>query len=92
MREWVVVGRVGVGGGRACGSGWWPSSCGGSWAVTVVVVGEGVEVVGDGARWSEVGRGVVVVVMGEGLGMGWLSEVREVGWGGVVVVVIRGGG
>jgi hypothetical protein len=34
--------------------------------VTVVVVGEGVEVVGDGARWSEVGQGVVVVVVGEG--------------------------
>jgi hypothetical protein len=67
-------------------------SGGGSWAVTVVVVGEGVEVVGDGTRWSEVGRGVVVVVM-EGSGMRWLSEVREVVRGRVViVVVIRGGG
>jgi hypothetical protein len=45
--------------------------------VTVVGVGEGAEVVGDGARWSEVGWGVVVVVMGEGSGMRWLSEVRE---------------
>jgi hypothetical protein len=33
--------------------------------------------VGDGVRWSEVGRGVVVVVVGEGSGMRWLSEVRE---------------
>jgi hypothetical protein len=67
-------------------------SCGGSQAVTVVVVGEGVEVVGDGARWSEVGQEVVVVVVGKGSGMRWLSEVREVGQGGVVIVVIRGGG
>jgi hypothetical protein len=68
-------------------------SCGGSQAVTIIVVGEGVEVVGDGARWSEVGRGVVVVVVGEGSGMRWLSKVREVGRGRVVViVVIRGGG
>jgi hypothetical protein len=66
-------------------------SCGGSRAVTVVVVGEGVEVVGDGARWSEVGWGVVVVVMGEGSDMRRLSEVREVGRGGVIIVV-RGGG
>jgi hypothetical protein len=51
--------------------------CGGSRAVAIVVVGEGVEVVGDGARWLEVGRGVVVVVVGEGSGMRWLSEVRE---------------
>jgi hypothetical protein len=36
-------------------------------------------VLGDGARWSEVGRGVIVVIVGEGLDMGWLSEVREVG-------------
>jgi hypothetical protein len=69
--------------------------CGGSRAVTVVVVGEGAEVVGDGARWSEVGQGVVVVVVGEGSGMRWLLEVREVGQGRVVIVVIvvvRGGG
>jgi hypothetical protein len=49
-------------------------------------------VLGDGVGWSEVGWGVVVVVVGEGLGVGWLSEVREVGWGGVVIIVIRGGG
>jgi hypothetical protein len=56
-------------------------------------VGEGAEVVGDGVRWSEVGRGVIVVVVGEGSGMRWLSKVREVGRGGVVVVVvIRAGG
>jgi hypothetical protein len=44
--------------------------------------------------WLEVGWGVVVVVVGEGLGVGWLSEVREVGQGRVVVVVVvfRGGG
>jgi hypothetical protein len=48
---------------------------------------------GDGVGWSEVGQGVIVVVVGEGSGMGWLSEVREVGQGGVVVIiVIRGGG
>jgi hypothetical protein len=36
---------------------------------------------------------VVVVVVGEGLGVGWLLEVREVGWGRVIIVVIiRGGG
>jgi hypothetical protein len=52
-------------------------------------VGEGVEVVGDGVRWLEVGWGVVVVVVGKGSGMRWLSEVREVGRGGVVVIVIR---
>jgi hypothetical protein len=71
-------------------------SCGGgSQAVTVIVVGEGVEVMGDGVRWLEVGRGVIVVVVGKGSGMGWLSEVREVGQGGVVIiiiVVVRGGG
>jgi hypothetical protein len=39
-----------------------------------------------------VGWGVVVVVVGEGSGVGWLSEVREVGQGGVVVIIIRGGG
>jgi hypothetical protein len=50
-------------------------------------------VVGNGAGWLEVGWGVVVVVMGERLGMGWLLEVRVVGWGGVVIVIIiRGGG
>jgi hypothetical protein len=65
-------------------------SCGGSRAVTIVVVGEGAEVVDDGVRWSEVGWGIVVVVVGEGSGMRWLSKVREVGWGRVVVV--RGGG
>jgi hypothetical protein len=64
--------------------------------VTVIVVGEGAEVVGDGARWSEVGQVVVVVVVGEGSGMRWLSEVREVSQGRVIVIVIiiviRGGG
>jgi hypothetical protein len=55
--------------------------------VTIVVVGEGVEVVGDGTRWSEVGQGVIVVVVGEGSGVGWLSEVREVGRGRVIIVV-----
>jgi hypothetical protein len=35
-------------------------------------------VLGDGAGLSEVSQRVVVV-MGEGLGVGWLSEVREVG-------------
>jgi hypothetical protein len=45
--------------------------------VTIVVVGEGVKVVGDGARWSKVGRGVIVVLVGKGWGMRWLSEVRE---------------
>jgi hypothetical protein len=57
-------------------------------------VGEGAEVVGDGVRWLEVGWGVVVVVVGKGLGVGWLLEVREVGRSGVVVVIIvivRGG-
>jgi hypothetical protein len=49
-------------------------------------VGEGAEVVGDGARWSEIGRGNVVVVVGEGSGMGWLLEVREVGQWEVMVV------
>jgi hypothetical protein len=71
-------------------------SCGGSRAVTIVVVGEGVEVVGDGVRWLEVGWGVVVVVVGKGSGMRWLLEVREVGQDGVIVVivivVVRGGG
>jgi hypothetical protein len=56
--------------------------------VTVIVVGEGAEVVGDGVR--EVGRGVIVVVVGEGLGMRWLLEVREVGWGRVVIIVRSG--
>jgi hypothetical protein len=52
-----------------------------------------VKVLGDGVGWSEVGQGVVVVVMGERSGVRWLSEVREVGRGGVIVVVIiRGGG
>jgi hypothetical protein len=70
----VVVRHEGVGGGRChvVVVSWSPS----------FVVGEGAKVVGDGARWSEVGRGVIVVVVGEGLGMGWLSEVREVGWWG----------
>jgi hypothetical protein len=66
-------------------------SYGGSWAVTIIVVGEEAEVVGDGVRWSEVGWGVVVVVVGEGSGMRWLLAVREVGRGRVVIVV-RGGG
>jgi hypothetical protein len=61
-------------------------------AKVVNVKGEGADVVGDGARWSEVGWGVVVVVVGEGSGMRWLSEVREVGWGGVIIIIIRGGG
>jgi hypothetical protein len=58
------------------------------------MVGEGAEVVGDGARWLEVGRGVVVVVVvvGKGSGMRWLSEVREVGQGRVIIVVRGGGG
>jgi hypothetical protein len=34
---------------------------------------------------------VVVVVVGEGSGVGWLSEVREVGRGRVVIIIIRGG-
>jgi hypothetical protein len=37
-------------------------------------------VLGDGAGWLEVGWGVVVVVVGEEPGVGWLSEVREVEW------------
>jgi hypothetical protein len=49
-------------------------------------------VLGDGVGWSEVGQGVVVIVVGEGLGVGWLSEVKEVGRGGVIVIVIRGSG
>jgi hypothetical protein len=32
--------------------------------------GEGAEVLGGGAGWSEVGWGVVVVVVGKGSGMG----------------------
>jgi hypothetical protein len=65
--------------------------CGGSQAVIIIVVGEGAEVVGGGVSWLEVGWGVVVVVVGEGSGMRWLSEVREVGQGRVVII-IRGGG
>jgi hypothetical protein len=45
-----------------------------------------------GRKWA---GGVVIIVVGEGLGVGWLSEVREVGRGGVVVVIIiiiEGGG
>jgi hypothetical protein len=49
-------------------------------------------VLGDGAGWSEVGQGVIVVVVGEGLGVGSLSEVREVGRGKVIIIVIRGEG
>jgi hypothetical protein len=46
--------------------------------------------VDDGARWSEVGQGVVVVVVGKGSDMRWLLQVREVGRGWVIIV-IRGG-
>jgi hypothetical protein len=95
----VVVRREGAGGGHC------DLSCGGSQAVTIIVVGEGAEVVGEGAevvgegaevvgegaRWLEWGWGVVVIVVGEGLGVGWLLEVREVGWGGVIVVVVGEG-
>jgi hypothetical protein len=56
--------------------------------VVVVVLDERAEVVGEGARWSEVGQGVIVVVVGERSGMGWLSEVREMGWGEVVIVIV----
>jgi hypothetical protein len=69
--------------------------CGGGRAVVVVIVGEGVReqrcwvMEWGGQKWA----GVVVVVVGEGLGVGWFSEVREVGWGGVIIVIIiRGGG
>jgi hypothetical protein len=55
-------------------------SCGGSQAVTVIVVGEGAEVVGDGAGWLEVGWGVIVIIVGERRG-------RR-----VVVSVVVGGG
>jgi hypothetical protein len=40
-------------------------------------------VLGDGVGWLEVGWGVVVVVVGEGSGVGWLSEVRKVGGAGL---------
>jgi hypothetical protein len=48
-------------------------------------------------RWYLVREQEQVIVMGEGLGVGWLSEVREVGWGGVIIIIIimiiiRGGG
>jgi hypothetical protein len=42
-----------------------------------------------GQKWA---GGVIVIVVGEGLSVGWLSEVREVGQGGVIIVIIRGGG
>jgi hypothetical protein len=42
-----------------------------------------------GWKWA---GGVVVTVVGEGLGMGWLSEVREMGQGRVIIIIIRGGG
>jgi hypothetical protein len=38
-------------------------SCGGGQAVVVVVMGEGAEVLDDGAEWLEVGWVVVVVDM-----------------------------
>jgi hypothetical protein len=36
------------------------------------------------------GLGITVVVVGEGSGIRWLWGVREVGWGGVIIVAIRG--
>jgi hypothetical protein len=44
-------------------------------------------VLGDGVGWLEVDWGVIGVVVGEGPGVGWLLEVREVGQGRIIIVI-----